>query len=94
MRKSLPFMTLVVMLALTAGLLAAQNSAQKTTKDRPVTNPMEPFVPPLLAEPETAGQAPAPAEGPAGEALAAWKSIGRKLIEMAQDFPEDVPETI
>jgi uncharacterized damage-inducible protein DinB len=31
---------------------------------------------------------PKPAGGPAPEALLAWNSIGRKLIAMAEDFPE------
>jgi len=31
---------------------------------------------------------PQPAGGPAQEALVAWNSIGRKLITMAEDFPE------
>ena len=32
---------------------------------------------------------PAPAEGLAKELLTAWNGIGDKLIEMAQDFPEE-----
>jgi uncharacterized damage-inducible protein DinB len=34
-------------------------------------------------------QAPRPARSRAEETLAAWNSIGNKLIAMAQDFPED-----
>jgi hypothetical protein len=44
----------------------------------------------LIAAPVLAQQkAPTPAGGPAAEALAAWNSIGRKLITMAEDFPEN-----
>ncbi len=44
----------------------------------------------LIAAPIQAQQkAPAPAAGPTAEALAAWNSIGRKLITMAEDFSEN-----
>jgi uncharacterized damage-inducible protein DinB len=32
---------------------------------------------------------PQPAQGPSAEALSVWNGIGRKLITMAEDFPED-----
>jgi uncharacterized damage-inducible protein DinB len=32
---------------------------------------------------------PQPAQGPSAEALRVWNGIGRKLITMAEDFPED-----
>ncbi|HJY86520.1 MAG TPA: DinB family protein [Candidatus Acidoferrales bacterium] len=32
---------------------------------------------------------PQPAQGPSAEVLRAWNGIGRKLITMAEDFPED-----
>jgi uncharacterized damage-inducible protein DinB len=38
---------------------------------------------------KTAQAPPAPAAGLAAEALQAWNSIGHKLINMAEDFPED-----
>lgn len=34
-------------------------------------------------------KAPGPALSPSGEVLEAWNEIGRKLIAMAEDFPED-----
>ena len=43
---------------------------------------------PALAQ-SKAPAAPKPAPGPAEEALAAWNDIGRKVIAMAEDFPED-----
>ena len=33
--------------------------------------------------------APAPAEGPAKEVLRLWNSTHKKIVEMAEDFPED-----
>ncbi len=42
-----------------------------------------------LTQQKPQAPAPRPAGGPAQEALAAWNSIGRKLIAMAEDFPED-----
>ncbi len=47
---------------------------------------------PLMAQTGAPGKTsalPKPAQGPAEEALAAWNEIGRKLIAMAEDFPED-----
>ena len=41
------------------------------------------------AQAQPASKAPRPAPGQAGEVLAAWNGIGRKLIAMAEDFPED-----
>jgi len=41
------------------------------------------------AQAQQPGKAPRPARGQAGEVLAAWDQIGRKLIAMAEDFPED-----
>lgn len=35
------------------------------------------------------GAAPKPAVGPAEEVLQQWNDIGRKLIAMAEDFPDD-----
>ena len=44
---------------------------------------------PALAQEKAQSPPPKPAAGPAQEALLAWSSIGRKLIVMAEDFPED-----
>jgi len=44
---------------------------------------------PAITQEKPPAPAPKPAGGPAQEALAAWNSIGRKLIAMAEDFPED-----
>src|ERR1700681_185508 len=41
----------------------------------------------LLAR--TAGVAAAPAPSPAQVVLSQWNEIGRKLVAMAEDFPED-----
>jgi len=45
-------------------------------------------VKPALAQ-NTAKPAPKPAPGPADAVLEQWNDIGRKLIAMAEDFPED-----
>ena len=42
---------------------------------------------PVLAQ--EAKKKPAPAPGPADAVLEQWNDIGRKLIAMAEDFPED-----
>ncbi len=56
------------------------------------------IAPPVAAQniAQTAGQTPAAqakepgaAQGPAAEALRLWNSIGRRLMAMAEDFPED-----
>ncbi len=44
---------------------------------------------PAISQQKPPAPAPRPAGGPAQEALGAWNSIGRKLITMAEDFPED-----
>jgi hypothetical protein len=44
---------------------------------------------PALAQTQAPAKAPLPAQGPAAEALVAWNTIGRKLIAMAEDFPEN-----
>jgi len=36
-----------------------------------------------------AAQEPAPAAGPAGEALQLWERMGNMLIEMAEEFPKE-----
>jgi len=38
---------------------------------------------------QNAAAAPKPALGPSAALLASWNEIGRKLIAMAEDFPED-----
>src|SRR5258707_14840655 len=43
---------------------------------------------PLGAE-EAPKKAPGPAPSPWGAVLEQWNDVGRKLIAMAQDFPED-----
>ncbi len=44
---------------------------------------------PAIPQQKPQPPAPKPAGGPAQEALAAWNAIGRKLIAMAEDFPEE-----
>lgn len=44
---------------------------------------------PALAQDKPSKQPPEPAAGAATETLALWNDIGRKLITMAEDFPED-----
>src|SRR5713226_9078629 len=44
---------------------------------------------PAITQEKAPAPAPKPAGGPAQEALTAWNSIGRKLVAMAEDFPED-----
>lgn len=44
---------------------------------------------PVMAQAKQAAKAPKPAPGPATEVAAAWNEIGRKVIAMAEDFPED-----
>ncbi len=44
---------------------------------------------PAITQEKPQTSAPKPAGGPSQEALTAWNSIGRKLIAMAEDFPED-----
>ncbi len=44
---------------------------------------------PAITQEKPPAPAPKPAGGPAQETLTAWNSIGRKLIAMAEDFPED-----
>jgi uncharacterized damage-inducible protein DinB len=41
------------------------------------------------AQTKAPAKAPRPAAGASTEALAAWNDIGRKLIAMAEDWPED-----
>jgi uncharacterized damage-inducible protein DinB len=43
----------------------------------------------LYSQGQPQNQAPSPARSRADETLAMWNSIGKKLIAMAQDFPED-----
>ena len=43
---------------------------------------------PALTQQKAQTPAPKPAGGPAEEALVMWNSISRKLIAMAEDFPE------
>ena len=43
---------------------------------------------PILAQ-DAKKAPPKPAPGPSEEVLEAWNDIGRKLIAMAEDFPED-----
>ena len=43
---------------------------------------------PVLAQ-DTAKKAPKPADPPSKVVLDSWNDIGRKLIAMAEDFPED-----
>lgn len=43
---------------------------------------------PAAAQSKAQLQPPQPAAGPVAEALGAWNEIGRKLIAMAEDFPE------
>lgn len=44
---------------------------------------------PALAQSQAPAKAPQPAQGPAAETLFMWNAISRKLIAMAEDFPED-----
>jgi hypothetical protein len=46
---------------------------------------------PITAKSQTAPakDAPKPAKSPSAEVLAAWNDIGRRLVDMAEDFPED-----
>lgn len=44
---------------------------------------------PIARSQETKASAPKPASGPAQAVLDQWNDIGRKLIAMAEDFPED-----
>jgi uncharacterized damage-inducible protein DinB len=48
-----------------------------------------PAGPTFAQQTATNSKPPAPAEGLAEEVLDAWNGIGDKLIEMAQDFPEE-----
>jgi uncharacterized damage-inducible protein DinB len=43
----------------------------------------------VFAQAKQPEKAPAPAGTPSQEVLAAWNEIGRKLVAMAEDFPED-----
>jgi DinB superfamily len=43
----------------------------------------------LSSQAQTQNQAPLPARSRADEMLDRWKDIGKKLVAMAQDFPED-----
>ena len=43
----------------------------------------------LYTHSQTQNQAPLPARSRADEMLDRWNDIGKKLIAMAQDFPED-----
>jgi uncharacterized damage-inducible protein DinB len=45
--------------------------------------------PALARQGKTPEKPPQPAQGPSAEALRVWNGIGRKLITMAEDFPED-----
>ncbi len=42
-----------------------------------------------LSQAVSAKDAPKPAKSPSAEVLAAWNDIGRRLVDMAEDFPED-----
>lgn len=44
---------------------------------------------PVLAQDAAKKEAPKPALGPAGAALEQWNEIGRKLVAIAEDLPED-----
>lgn len=41
------------------------------------------------AQTAPAKEAPKPAQSPSAETLSAWNDIGRRLVDMAEDFPED-----
>jgi uncharacterized damage-inducible protein DinB len=43
----------------------------------------------VLAQDAAKKEAPKPVPGPAADAIVQWNEIGRKLIAMAEDFPED-----
>ncbi len=42
-----------------------------------------------LSQTAPAKDAPKPAKSPSAEVLTAWNDIGRRLVDMAEDFPED-----
>ena len=42
-----------------------------------------------FAQTAPAKEAPKPAQSPSAETLSAWNDIGRRLVDMAKDFPED-----
>ena len=42
-----------------------------------------------FAQTAPAKEAPKPAQSPSAETLSAWNDIGRRLVDMAEDFPED-----
>lgn len=44
---------------------------------------------PVVAQEAAKKEPPKPFAGPAADAIAQWNEIGRKLIAMAEDFPED-----
>jgi uncharacterized damage-inducible protein DinB len=44
---------------------------------------------PVLAQDAAKKEAPKPALGPSGAALEQWNEIGRKLVAIAEDLPED-----
>ena len=44
---------------------------------------------PVAAQTAPAKEAPKAARTPSAEVLAAWNDIGRRLVDMAEDFPED-----
>jgi uncharacterized damage-inducible protein DinB len=46
-------------------------------------------VPPVVAQDAAKKEPPKPAPSPSQEILEQWNDIGRKLIAMAEDFPED-----
>lgn len=41
------------------------------------------------AQTAPAKESPKPAQSPSAETLSAWNDIGRRLVDMAEDFPED-----
>jgi hypothetical protein len=47
------------------------------------------FTVPNIARAASAKQTPKAAKSPSAEVLAAWNDIGRRLVDMAEDFPED-----
>jgi uncharacterized damage-inducible protein DinB len=44
---------------------------------------------PVLAQTAAKKDAPKPAKSNSAEVLSAWNDIGRRLVDMAEDFPED-----
>lgn len=44
---------------------------------------------PTASQAAAAKDAPKAAKSPSAEVLAAWNDIGRRLVDMAEDFPED-----